>query len=553
MSRGSRDAPARARVTGGARKLREFRKEPGPPEPGRFVLPGPAPHPRRAIPGRSRPGHGAARTRDEQRSQGHHEPRRTAHHSRRRSATERCGRARRRVRTSRAADPAASPGRLVAPPTLRPVLAAALARGTEPGASGFVLAVTATAREAEDLAAGLGSFLPPDSVAVLPGLGDPAARAAVAPLGHGRAADRGAPAAGPPGARGRAQRSAVGGGHAGAEPAAADRGRARRPRAGRTARRVRPASSTTCSSGWSRSATRGPTWSATAARSPCAAASSTCSRPPRSTRCGWSSSATRSRRSATSRSPTSAASARPTTACGRRRAVSCCLPRRSRERAKILADTHPALADILGKLAEGIAVEGMEAFAPVLAERMELLVDYVPAGGRRAHLRPGAGPGPGRGTGPHQPGVPRGVLGERGRRRARRRSTSARRRSSRSTAVRDAAAGLGLPVVDDRAVRGDRRGRATRARPPSRQSGRTSQVHLPRSVSTPRWRRPIAATPPACSPTCAHWLARGLAGSPGHRGPRAGPAAGRDAPRRGASAPGCRTTWPSRPSPACPT
>ena len=52
-----------------------------------------------------------------------------------------------------------------------------------------------------------------------------------------------------------------------------------------------------------------------------------------------------------------------------------------RDRAKELADTHPALADTLGKLAEGIAVEGMEAFAPVLAERMELLVDYVPAGG----------------------------------------------------------------------------------------------------------------------------------------------------------------------------
>ena len=52
-----------------------------------------------------------------------------------------------------------------------------------------------------------------------------------------------------------------------------------------------------------------------------------------------------------------------------------------RERAKELADTHPALADILGKLAEGIAVEGMEAFAPVLADRMELLLDYVPAGG----------------------------------------------------------------------------------------------------------------------------------------------------------------------------
>ena len=38
---------------------------------------------------------------------------------------------------------------LVAPPTLRPVLAAALARGAQGGAPGFVLAVTATAREAD--------------------------------------------------------------------------------------------------------------------------------------------------------------------------------------------------------------------------------------------------------------------------------------------------------------------------------------------------------------------------------------------------------------------
>ena len=52
-----------------------------------------------------------------------------------------------------------------------------------------------------------------------------------------------------------------------------------------------------------------------------------------------------------------------------------------RDRAKELADAYPALADILGKLAEGIAVEGMEAFAPVLADRMDLLLDYVPAGG----------------------------------------------------------------------------------------------------------------------------------------------------------------------------
>jgi transcription-repair coupling factor (superfamily II helicase) len=52
-----------------------------------------------------------------------------------------------------------------------------------------------------------------------------------------------------------------------------------------------------------------------------------------------------------------------------------------RARAKELADTHPALTDILSQLAEGIAVEGMEAFAPVLADRMELLLDYVPPGG----------------------------------------------------------------------------------------------------------------------------------------------------------------------------
>jgi transcription-repair coupling factor (superfamily II helicase) len=52
-----------------------------------------------------------------------------------------------------------------------------------------------------------------------------------------------------------------------------------------------------------------------------------------------------------------------------------------RDRAKELAATYPGLADVLGKLADGIAVEGMEAFAPVLADRMDLLTGYVPAGG----------------------------------------------------------------------------------------------------------------------------------------------------------------------------
>jgi transcription-repair coupling factor (superfamily II helicase) len=52
-----------------------------------------------------------------------------------------------------------------------------------------------------------------------------------------------------------------------------------------------------------------------------------------------------------------------------------------RDRAKELAAEHPGLSDVLGKLADGITVEGMEAFAPVLAERMDLLTDYVPRGG----------------------------------------------------------------------------------------------------------------------------------------------------------------------------
>jgi transcription-repair coupling factor (superfamily II helicase) len=52
-----------------------------------------------------------------------------------------------------------------------------------------------------------------------------------------------------------------------------------------------------------------------------------------------------------------------------------------RDRAKELAGQHPGLSDVLGKIADGITVEGMEAFAPVLADRMELLLDYVPPGG----------------------------------------------------------------------------------------------------------------------------------------------------------------------------
>ena len=49
-------------------------------------------------------------------------------------------------------------------------------------------------------------------------------------------------------------------------------------------------------------------------------------------------------------------------------------------RAADLAVAHPELADILDRIAQGIAVEGMESLAPVLVDDMELLVDVLPQG-----------------------------------------------------------------------------------------------------------------------------------------------------------------------------
>ncbi|WP_431042543.1 transcription-repair coupling factor [Streptomyces sp. P1-3] len=51
-----------------------------------------------------------------------------------------------------------------------------------------------------------------------------------------------------------------------------------------------------------------------------------------------------------------------------------------RQRAAALAEAHPELGELLGKIAEGIAVEGMESLAPVLVDDMELLLDVLPAG-----------------------------------------------------------------------------------------------------------------------------------------------------------------------------
>ncbi|WP_419995590.1 transcription-repair coupling factor [Streptomyces boninensis] len=49
-----------------------------------------------------------------------------------------------------------------------------------------------------------------------------------------------------------------------------------------------------------------------------------------------------------------------------------------RERAAALAEQHPELGELLGKIAEGIAVEGMESLAPALVDDMELLLDVLP-------------------------------------------------------------------------------------------------------------------------------------------------------------------------------
>ena len=87
------------------------------------------------------------------------------------------------------------------------------------------------------------------------------------------------------------------------------------------------------------------------------------------------------------------------------------------------ATDHPELDDMLDKIAEGIAVEGMESLARCSSTRWSCCSTCCPGGThvvvcdpervRTRAARPGR----------DQPGVPGGVLGERGRRGARCRST----------------------------------------------------------------------------------------------------------------------------------
>ena len=267
------------------------------------------------------------------------------------------------------------------PPPLRPFLVAALAADAPDGAGRPVLAVTATGREAEDLADALGCLLPPRHGRRVPGLGDAAARAALArartPSAAGSRCCAGWPTPddaggdGPVGVVVAPVRSLL-------QPQVAG---PRRPRAGRAARRRRAPSSRTsvrrlAAAAYTRVdlverrgefAVRGGILDVFPP---------TEEHPVRVEFWGdkveemrWFTVADQRSLEIAERRPVGAAVPR---AAARRR--------RPRARAAELAVEHPGLADMLDKLAEGIAVEGMESLAPVLVDRMELLTDVLPAG-----------------------------------------------------------------------------------------------------------------------------------------------------------------------------
>jgi transcription-repair coupling factor (superfamily II helicase) len=269
---------------------------------------------------------------------------------------------------------------LVAPPTLRPVLAAALTRRPDAGAARFVLAVTATAREADDLAAGLGSFLPSGSVACFPGWET---------LPHERLSPRSdtvgqriavlrrlAHPAGPGEPNGpltvvvapvRSLLQPIVAGLGDLEPVSL--------RAGQDAE-LDDVLVRLVEIGYSRV-------DLVTSRGEIAVRGGivdvfppTEEHPLRVEFFGDTVEEVRYFKVADQRSIGLADNGLWAPPCRE-----LLLTPAVRARAKELADTHPTLAEILGKLAEGIAVEGMEAFAPVLADRMELLLDYVPAGG----------------------------------------------------------------------------------------------------------------------------------------------------------------------------
>ncbi len=307
---------------------------------------------------------------------------------------------------------------ITAPASTRAVVAAVLAQTSEGGGAGRpVLAVTATTREAEDLAAGSPNSCPPDAVAVYPAwetCRTSGSRPAATPSGAGWPCCAGWPTRG--GRRGRPAARGGGAGPVGAAAAAEGPGR---PGAGRAATPAPRPTSTRWCGGWPTSPTPAPTWSPSAASSPSAAASSTCSRPPRSTRCGWSSGATRSRRSARF------AVADQRTLVHGGPAVGAALPRAAahpgrpgRGRASWRSGTRswPRCWTSWPRASRSRGWSRWRPRCSTASDSLELVLHCMPAQHDGAAVRPGADPDPGARPGPHQRGVPAGELG-RGRRR----------------------------------------------------------------------------------------------------------------------------------------
>src|SRR5215469_8339332 len=252
--------------------------------------------------------------------------------------------------------PGAGERDLVAPQPLRPVLVAALATGLTPATGRFVLAVTATAREAEDLTAALGAFLPPHTVAYFPGWET---------LPHERLSPRSDTVG---------QRIAVL--RRLAHPATDDpvEGPVRLV-AGQDAD-PDDVIGRLVDIGYARVEVVSKRGELAVRGGLLDVFPPTEEHPLRVEFFGDSVDEIRSFHVADQRSSGRAEHGLWAPPCRE-----LLLTPSVRARAKELADQHPSVAEILSKIADGIAVEGMEAFASVLADRMELLLDHVPLGG----------------------------------------------------------------------------------------------------------------------------------------------------------------------------
>ncbi len=420
---------------------------------------------------------------------------------------------------------------VVAPAGIRPLLVATLAAPAPRGAGRPVLAVTATGREAEDLAAALRCFLPPAAVADFP---------AWETLPHERLSPRSDTVgrrlavlrrlAHPEDGRGRACQRRRRAGPRG--PAAAGRG-PRRPRAGEAAQRGRRGPRGDGRGARRRGVHPGrPGRAARRVRGP--------RRHPRRLPADRGAPAAGRVLGRHGRGGPLVLGRRPAPPRGRRaRAVGAALPRAAAHRRRCASaparspTSCPGVADMLGKLAEGIAVEGMESLAPVLVDEHGAAARPAARRHPRRAGRPRAGPHPRARPGRHQRGVPRRPRGP-----PRRPATTcpidlraglavdlATSSTGRSPGVREHAVSPGWPWWTLTPFGAD----AELPRPPT--SRRRHDRRRARSPAT-------AATPSRPSPTCAAWCRRRLARGRRHRGPRPGQADGRGARRR--------TTSPAR-------